>query len=151
MNTTFNDLVFLKTVKSEDSSVLWKNVTNDPIPMILIANASLDSIFKLFYFNIKDSFDLKLINKLPKGAELVVDIIVNNTYSTILCKMSDHQNLVCPNENYTNNTLIYLSKVKTEKVKAKRNKNRKVKNKGKQKRKRQQWKRLSKKQKRLCR
>ena len=116
LNITFNDLVFLKTVKSEDSSVLWKNVTNDPIPIILIANASLDSIYKLFYYSNIDSFNLNLINKLPKGAELMIDIIVNNSYSTVLCKMKDNQNLECPNEKYTsNNTLIYLSKVKTEK------------------------------------
>ena len=115
LNVTFNDLVFLKTEKSEDSSVTWKNVTAKSIPMILVTNATLSSIDKLYYYNNKYNFYLKLVNKLPKNADVIIDIIVNNTYSNMKCTMNDNNNLLCLVDKYDNNTLIYLSKIKTEK------------------------------------
>ena len=115
LNVTSNNLVLLKTEKSKDSSVSWKNVTSDSIPMILVANASLSYITKLYNSNNKYYFALELINKLPKNAEVVIDIIVNNTYSTMKCSMYNDKILSCLVEKYTSNTLIYLSKIKTEK------------------------------------
>ena len=114
LDTKYNYLLSLKKEKSSSSSVTWKNLELRSTPMYLIANTSLNYIDNKIFNGSAYIFYLKLGEDLPKGAPVTLDIIINNAYSIIDCITIDNTNLKCQVTNYPKNTLIYVSKIKSE-------------------------------------